>query len=166
MSKVRGRKGGEGREDLNVQFFVALAAGEGLLALGVLAAVVAAELVEADEGLAALGAVQGDLLVVEGLVGGGLRRGQRGHAVLIQGAAGRVMRLVVHLHGLRVLERLVAPLQPAPPRPPVLDQLHRHLRRLHPVVRRLVLLQPLHTTHTTTYFHQPHSLSTSTITTS
>jgi hypothetical protein len=117
---------------LNVELLPALAASEGLLAFRVLAAVVAAKLVQADERLLALRAPRRDLLVVARLQGA---RQRRQRARLTRRAAVAVVRLVVHLHRLRVLERLVAPFVLAPERPPVLYQVHRDHRRFNAVLR-------------------------------
>jgi hypothetical protein len=109
----------------------------------VLAAVMAPELVQAYEGFPALRAARGDFLVSAGLRGG-RQDWQSRQAVCADGAPVRVVRFVVHLHGLRILERLVASFLAAPKRAPVLDQVHGDLRCLDIVVDVLHLLQPLH----------------------
>jgi len=53
------------------------------------------------------------------------------------------MRLVVHLHGLRVLERLAAASVGAQERPSVLNEVHRDHRGLVRIRHRLELIREL-----------------------
>ena len=125
---------------LDVEFFATLATTERLLSFGVFASVVSAEFVQADEGLAARRAAGGDLLVVTRLQGGGEGR-QRDRAsdgaAAVHAVGTCVVRLVVHLHSLRVFEGLVAPDLTAAEGTTILNEVHGHFRRLDVVVRGL-----------------------------
>lgn len=107
--------------NLNVELLPALATSEGLLPFRVLSAKVAPEFIESHECLLAFGAPGGDFLVMASFQRASQRR-QR--ASLACGASITVMGLVVHLHGLRVLEGFVAPFVLAFERAPVLNQVH------------------------------------------
>jgi hypothetical protein len=125
---------------LNVEFFATLATTKRLLSFGMFASVVSAELVQAYEGLAARRAAGGDLLVVTRLQGGGEGRQRdraRDGAAAVHAVGTRVVRLVVHLHSLRVFEGLVAPDLTAAEGTTILNEVHGHFRRLDVVVRGL-----------------------------
>lgn len=132
--------GGKNDMHLDVEFFATLATTKRLLSFGMFAPVVSAELVQADEGLAARRTAGGDLLVVARLqgVGEGRQCDRASDGTAAVHAVGTcVVRLVVHLHRLRVFEGLVAPDLTAAEGTAILNEVHGHFRRLDVVVRGL-----------------------------